>query len=63
MRNNRVNPVKIVHDHFIELYEKYTTTTDPQEKSVLDKRLSNLKSVLQFLASVESYSKNMGDYA
>lgn len=63
MKNNHVNPVKIVHDHFTELYEKYTATTDPQEKSVLDRRLSNLKSVLQFLASVQNCSKNMGDYA
>lgn len=63
MKNNRINPVKIVHDHFTELYEKYTATTDPQEKSVLDRRLRNLTSVLQFLASTQHYSKNMGDYA
>ena len=60
MKNNRVNPIQIVHDHFTELSEKYTTTTDQQEQSVLDKRLRNLRSVLQFLASVQSYSKNMG---
>lgn len=63
MKNNYVNPVKIVHDHFIELYGKYVTTTDPQEKSILDKRLRNLKSVLLFLASTQGYSKNMIDYA
>jgi hypothetical protein len=63
MKNNRVNPVNIVHDYFTELCDKYTTTTDLQEKSVLHRRLRNLKSVLQFLASVQSCSKNMGDYA
>jgi len=63
MKNNRINPVKIVHDHFSELYEKYTTTTDPQQKSVLSKRINNLKSVLQFLSSKQYYSNNMGNYA
>ncbi len=63
MKNNSINPVVMLHDYFNELYEKYTTTTDPQQKSVLNKKLINLNSVLQFLASTQNYSTDMGDYA
>ena len=63
MKNTSINPIVIVNDYFNELYEKYTTTTDPQQRNVLNKRLSNLKSVLQFLASTQNYSNDIGDYA
>jgi len=63
MKKNNINPVVMLHDYFNELYEKYTITTDPQQRSVLNKRLSNLKSVLQYLASAQNYSTDLGDYA
>lgn len=51
MKKRQIRPLEIVSEQIMKLQERLEGTADPGEKSVLVKRLDNLKNVLQFLAS------------
>lgn len=59
MKRPRVNPIQIVNEHFSTLQERLRATADSTERNILRKRLRNLQSVRQFLASV--YQNNRLD--
>ena len=63
MKKHLIRPLEVVSDQIVKLQERLENSADPQEKSVLVKRLVNLKSVLDFLASKQSEPVTAGKYA
>ena len=54
MEKIRINPIKIICEHHTALQERLTSTADPHERSVLYRRLRNLRRVKQFLVSAKT---------
>lgn len=63
MKKQLIRPLEIVSDQIAKLQERLESSADPGEKSVLVKRLDNLKSVSEFLASNQPEPITAGKYA
>ena len=60
MKKRQIHPLEIVSDQIVKLQERLESSADPREKSVLVKRLDNLKKVLEFLALNKPESTTAG---
>ena len=63
MKKHLIRPLEIVSDQIMNLQERLEGTAHPPEKSVLVKRVDNLKKVLDFLASTQPELTTAGRHA
>ncbi len=54
MEKIQINPIQLICEHHSALQERLTSTADPHEKSVLYRRLRNLRRVKEFLVSAKT---------
>lgn len=52
MKKQKFNPVDAMYEQYQQLKERFASACDPEEKSRLFRRLTNLLGVMEFLISI-----------